>query len=292
MALTTYRDEPKRKFRSTESMWPADRDRVITHRLYHNQDERPFSGYFLARYGHEIGWQMFTIDDSDNCLEFKLVGKGKNVVLPKEAFERIRKFYNVGRGIRLQLRYVGLHIFFLTLLDRSNEEIATSPIPDVYVGRVLMLSTLSKIESTFNLKYEKLDTEFESRRYSHNALHKRSSETMLFTGQIIPSSHRKTLTTSDAYGSDLYVPADLRGELEFYGINRIWTIIGAPNPGGNVFQLMLRNSRERPGEFRFGLEWSTCCKRYKLWPGDICTFQHITAANYQMELTIERKGTV
>ncbi|MED6225822.1 hypothetical protein PIB30_097400 [Stylosanthes scabra] len=292
MALIAYRDEPKRKFRSMESMWPTDRDRVITPRLYHNQDERPFPGYFLARYGHEIGWQMFTIDDSDNCLEFNLVGKGKKVVLPKEAFERIRKFYSVGRGIILQLKYVGLRIFFLTLLDRSNEEIATSPILDVYVGSVLTPSTLSKIESTFNLKYEKPDTEFESRRHSHNALHKQSSETMLFIGQIIPSSQRKTLTTSDAYGSDLYVPADLRRELEFYGINKIWIVIGPPNPEGNVFQLMLRNSRERPGEFRFGLEWSTCCKRYKLRPGDICTFQNITAANYQMELTIERKGTI
>ncbi|MED6210677.1 hypothetical protein PIB30_066438 [Stylosanthes scabra] len=202
MALTAYLDEPKRKFRSMESMWPADRDRVITHCLYHNQDERPFPGYFLSRYGHEIGWQMFTIDDSDNCLEFNLVGKGKKV----------------------------------------------------------------------------------------------SSESMNFTGypyaQIIPSSHRKTLTTSDAYGSDLYVPADLRGELEFYGINRIWTVIGPPNLEVNVFQLMLRNSRERPGEYRFGLEWSTCCKRYKLRPGDICTFQNIIVANYQMELTIERKGNV
>ncbi|MED6175067.1 hypothetical protein PIB30_074980 [Stylosanthes scabra] len=123
-------------------MWPADQDRVITHHLYHNQDERPFPSYFLARYGHEIDWQMFTIDDSDNCLEFNLVGKGKKVVLPKKAFERIRKFYSVGRGIRLQLRYVGLRIFFVTLLDRSNEEIAMSPIPNVYVGRVLTPSTL------------------------------------------------------------------------------------------------------------------------------------------------------
>ncbi|MED6175066.1 hypothetical protein PIB30_074979 [Stylosanthes scabra] len=55
--------------------------------------------------------------------------------------------------------------------------------------------------------------EFESQLHSDNVLHKQSSKTMLFTGQIIPSSHRKTLTTSDAYGSDLAPKMGSQGRL-------------------------------------------------------------------------------
>ncbi|MED6226606.1 hypothetical protein PIB30_105498, partial [Stylosanthes scabra] len=210
-------------------------------------------------YGDEIGWQMFSIDDSDNCLEFNLVDKGRKMALTKETFEKIRTFYSTGRGVKLQLRYVGFRIFYLTLLNRSNEQLATSPIPELYIARVLTPTTISQIESAFNLKYEKLNLASESPGHYHIAVASDLSEPMNSKEQVISCKHSKTLTDTDAYGSDLYIPADFREELEFYGINRIWIVIGPPNPRGNIFHFMLRNSRERPGEFRFGLEWSTCC---------------------------------
>ncbi|QHN96121.1 uncharacterized protein DS421_18g615650 [Arachis hypogaea] len=247
MAISASRSDINRRFMATMNSWPSDDDRLIKFRLVKVKGKRHFPKHFLARYGKEFGNTCFAIDHCDNCLKIQLVGNHMNRVIEEDTFETIRAFYQAERDVTVKLWYVGFGLFYLSLWDKMNFELALTQNPNFYVRDQLTSDKLDEIELNLNLKYVQKDEQPQVTSSSGDSPQSTDVEEVVGPNtadpveidnhmrDIIFHTYSKELQPSDIGASRLYVPVDFAEILKTFGDAAIWTIISPPSPQGLLF---------------------------------------------------------